>query len=106
VTVTREGPWAVLRVADRGPGIPLEHLGRIFDRFFSYRPPAGPRSGTDAGGEPPGARTADPRAEHPGLGLAHCQGGRRGLRRHGERGQPRGRRGRVRGAPPGGVARP
>jgi hypothetical protein len=63
VTVTREGPWAVLRVAD-------------------------------------------PRAEHPGLGLAHCQGGRRGLRRHGERGQPRGRRGRVRGAPPGGVARP
>jgi signal transduction histidine kinase len=70
VTVTREGPWAVLRVANRGPGIPPEHLGRIFDRFFSYRPPPGPRSGPNAGGEPPDARTADPRAEHPGLGLA------------------------------------
>jgi len=106
VTVTREGPWAVLRVADRGPGIPPEHLGRIFDRVFSYRPQPGPRSGPDAGGEPPGARTADPRAEHPSLGLAHCQGGRRGLRRHGERRQPRGRGGRVRDPPPGGVARP
>ena len=54
----REGSWAVLCVADRGPGIPSEHLQRIFERFFSYRP----------GARPPSAE--GPRAEHPGLGLA------------------------------------
>jgi two-component system sensor histidine kinase ChvG len=40
-------------VSDEGPGIPPEHLNRIFDRFFTYRP------------ESPGARR-----EHAGLGLA------------------------------------
>ncbi len=58
VTVRREGAWAVLRVADRGPGIPPEHIQRIFDRFFSYRPAA------DAD------KASNPRMEHPGLGLA------------------------------------
>jgi len=38
VTVRRDGPWAVVEVADRGPGIPVEHLDRIFTRFFSWRP--------------------------------------------------------------------
>ncbi|MGZ4810914.1 MAG: sensor histidine kinase [Thermoanaerobaculia bacterium] len=28
----------VVRVRDRGAGIPAENLGRIFDRFFTYRP--------------------------------------------------------------------
>jgi two-component system sensor histidine kinase ChvG len=40
-----------LAVADRGPGIPAEHLERVFDRFFSWRP-------------------AEPNGRHSGLGLA------------------------------------
>ncbi len=58
VTVHREGAWAVLRVADRGPGIPPELLQRIFDRFFSYR----------ADGD--ASKAPNLRREHPGLGLA------------------------------------
>ena len=52
VSVAASGPQAVVRVADEGPGIPEEHLERVFARFFSYRP------GNDA------AR------DHSGLGLA------------------------------------
>ena len=46
----RDRSDAVLRVSDEGPGIPEEHLKRIFDRFFTYRPAS--------------------RGEHTGLGLA------------------------------------
>ena len=45
------GPAVVLSVTDEGPGIPADVIGRIFDRFFSFRP------GADAG-------------SHSGLGLA------------------------------------
>jgi signal transduction histidine kinase len=65
VTARREGPWAILVVADRGPGIPPEHLRRIFDRFFSYRPAA-----AGAKTEISPANAPGPRLEHPGLGLA------------------------------------
>lgn len=44
---------AAVRIEDQGPGIPETHLGKIFDRFFTYRP-----------GEP---RSRD---GHTGLGLA------------------------------------
>ncbi len=43
---------AVVSIRDRGPGIPEEHLEKIFSRFFSYR-----RNGTEGDG-------------HTGLGLA------------------------------------
>ncbi len=29
---------ATVTIRDRGPGVPAEHLDRIFDRFFTYRP--------------------------------------------------------------------
>jgi two-component system sensor histidine kinase ChvG len=43
---------AVVRIDDAGPGIPPEHLERIFDRFFSFRP------------------QEETRRNHDGLGLA------------------------------------
>jgi len=53
VELAAEPDTAVLRVGDRGPGIPEEHRDRIFDRFFTWRP------------DEPHARNG-----HTGLGLA------------------------------------
>ncbi len=33
-------PGALVTIADRGPGIPADHLHRLFDRFFTWRPAA------------------------------------------------------------------
>lgn len=56
--LNRQDDTAVLTVRDRGPGIPEQHLDRIFDRFFSYRPPI-----------PAAVAT-----QHSGLGLAIVRG--------------------------------
>jgi signal transduction histidine kinase len=33
----RDGPWAVIRVVDTGPGIPADEMSSVFDRFFRGR---------------------------------------------------------------------
>jgi len=52
VSLRTAGDTAEVSVADEGPGIPDEHLARVFRRFFSYRPDDSTGSG------------------HTGLGLA------------------------------------
>ncbi|MEM7052768.1 MAG: ATP-binding protein [Acidobacteriota bacterium] len=37
LTLEADGHQALMTVRDHGPGIPPEHIDRIFDRFFSYR---------------------------------------------------------------------
>ena len=53
VRLARNGTRALVAVSDEGPGVPPQHLSKVFGRFFSYRP----------------AGTGDGRP-HTGLGLA------------------------------------
>jgi signal transduction histidine kinase len=49
VRVSREGPWAVLAVADEGLGIPAADRSHIFERFHRGRNVAGQVAGTGLG---------------------------------------------------------
>jgi signal transduction histidine kinase len=49
VRVAREGPWAVLTVADHGLGIPAADLPHIFERFQRGRNVAGRVAGSGVG---------------------------------------------------------
>jgi two-component system sensor histidine kinase ChvG len=53
ISLREHDGFAVIRVDDEGPGIPQEHIDRVFDRFFTFRPGGG-----------------DERRQHDGLGLA------------------------------------
>jgi two-component system, OmpR family, sensor histidine kinase ChvG len=57
VSLRRNGQWVDVRVADRGPGVDPERLGRIFSRYVTYR-------------DDPDADGGNlPSTEHQGLGL-------------------------------------
>jgi two-component system sensor histidine kinase ChvG len=52
VEARADGEALLIKVSDRGPGIPAAHRDRVFERFFSYRPASAVRH------------------EHAGLGLS------------------------------------
>lgn len=53
ISLLSSGSGAIVRIDDEGAGIPPEHLERVFDRFFSFRP-----------------GFSEERRDHDGLGLA------------------------------------
>lgn len=59
VTLAKVGTQVSLTIADRGPGVATEHLGVIFDRYYSHRPAL-----CDSDDDPNG-----PHGRHFGLGL-------------------------------------
>jgi two-component system sensor histidine kinase KdpD len=62
LSARREGKWLVFAVADRGPGVPVEHRSQIFEPFFRRG-----SSSPDAGGVGLGLSIA--------RGIAEAQGG-------------------------------
>jgi two-component system sensor histidine kinase KdpD len=65
VMLERDGEALRLCVADRGPGVPPEAAGQIFDKFQRVRRPGGP---------PRGPGEAPPAGAGAGLGLAVSRG--------------------------------
>jgi two-component system sensor histidine kinase ChvG len=49
VAVHADDGTAVTRIEDEGPGISDAHINRIFDRFFTYRPPSARRDSRHTG---------------------------------------------------------
>jgi two-component system, OmpR family, sensor histidine kinase KdpD len=68
VSAKREGEQVILSVADRGPGVPLAEMTRIFDKFYRVQRR---RSGGLAQGS---VSAALPSPAGSGLGLAVCKG--------------------------------
>lgn len=58
IDLSRDRGQGVITFEDDGPGIPDQHLEKIFERFFSYRP------------EERSSRSGEPARNHLGLGLA------------------------------------
>jgi two-component system, OmpR family, sensor histidine kinase ChvG len=56
VRLDKAGDWALLTVADRGPGVEPDKLGKIFDRYASFR-------------AMPGEEDTSAANDHQGLGL-------------------------------------
>jgi signal transduction histidine kinase len=48
LSLRAESPWAVMALADSGPGIPAEQLPRIWDRYYRFIP-SGRMRGTGLG---------------------------------------------------------
>ena len=82
-----DGPKIAVSVLDRGPGVPPEHLSRVFERFFSFRPegkaPSESQAFAEHGSAPSELQAFAERSSAPselrsdghcGLGLAIVQG--------------------------------
>lgn len=48
VELRKNGRWADLSVSDEGPGVDTDNIDRIFDRYFTVRPPREPWNGENA----------------------------------------------------------